>query len=123
MKILIAEDEEFLRLILNDFLSELGHEVKCAGNGIELVSLAMSERPDLVITDLNMPEMSGDSMIAMLDMYPGLAGIPVIIVSGEPASAVKDMGIPKEIPVLPKPFNFAMIVREISRFERAVREG
>ena len=62
MKILIAEDDEFLRLILNDFLSELGHEVKCAGNGVELVTMAMGERPDLVITDLNMPEMAGDSI-------------------------------------------------------------
>ena len=123
MKILIAEDEEFLRLILNDFLSELGHEVKCAGNGVELITMAMGERPDLVITDLNMPEMAGDSMIAMLDMYPGLAGVPVIVITGETASAIKGRGIPKEIPILPKPFDFGQIAREIFRFEGAAGKG
>lgn len=123
MKILIAEDEELLRLLLNDFLSELGHEVKCAGNGVELVTLAINERPDLVITDLNMPEMAGDSMIAMLDMCPDLAGIPVIVITGEPASVTKDRGIPKEIPILPKPFDFGMIAREIFRFEGALGKG
>jgi len=113
MRILIAEDDELLRALLADFLSELGHEVKSAGNGAELVKLALTERPGLVITDLHMPEMAGDSMIAMLDMYPDLAGIPIIIITGATTAELRDMGIPKEIPVLLKPFDFARIVAAV----------
>ena len=115
MKILIAEDDKLLRALLADFVSELGHEIKSAENGLELVKLAMAERPDLIITDLHMPEMEGDSMIAMLDMYADLAGIPVIIVSGATSSELADMGIPGEIPILPKPFDFGRIAAEVER--------
>ena len=117
MKILIAEDDDLLRTLLADFLTELGHDASSAANGVELVKMAMTERPDLVITDLHMPEMAGDSMIAMLDMYPGLSGVPVIIISGATASELVDMGIDRSIPVLPKPFNFALIARELARVQ------
>lgn len=115
MRTLIAEDDDLLRALLEDFLSELGHEVKSAANGTELVRLALAERPDLVLTDLHMPEMTGSSMIAMLDLYPDLSGIPVVIISGATAAELADMGIPKDIPILPKPFDFAKISAEIAR--------
>ncbi|MDA8130170.1 MAG: response regulator [Elusimicrobia bacterium] len=117
MKILIAEDDELLRALLTDFVTELGHETRSAPNGEELVKMALSDRPDLIITDLHMPLMSGSSMIAMMDMYPALAGIAVMIISGASAAELADMGIPREIPVLPKPFDFGRIAREISRFD------
>ena len=115
MKILIAEDDELLRALLADFVSELGHEVKSAENGLELVKLAMAERPDLIITDLHMPEMEGSSMIAMLDLYPPLTGMPVIVISRATSSEIADMGIPVEIPILPKPFDFGRITAEVER--------
>ncbi len=115
MRILIAEDDELLRALLSDFLTGLGHAVKSAENGMELVRSALSERPDLVITDLHMPEMAGDSMIAMLDMYSDLSGIPLIVITGATAAELGDMGIHKDIPVLPKPFDFAKIVAEVDR--------
>lgn len=118
MKILTAEDDELLRTLLADFLSELGHEVNSAENGAELVKLALGERPDLVVTDLHMPEMAGNSMIAMMDMYPDLAGIPMLIISGATAGELADMGIPREIPVLPKPFDFARITLELDKIFR-----
>lgn len=118
MRILIAEDDEMLRGLLEDFLSELGHTVKSAANGTQLVKLALVERPDLVMTDLHMPEMAGNSMIAMMDMYPDLAGTPVLVISGATEAELADMGIPKEIPILPKPFNFGNIGAELDRIAR-----
>lgn len=115
MNILVAEDDESLRVLLSEFLSGLGHAVRSACNGAELVTLALGGRPDLIVTDLHMPEMAGDSMVAMLDMYPDLSGIPVIIISGVSAGEVLRMGVPREIPVLPKPFDFARISIEITR--------
>lgn len=115
MKILIAEDDELLRALLSDYLTELGHEVRGAANGAELVRLALEGRPDLVVTDLHMPEMKGNTMIAMMDMYPDLAGLPVIVISGATAPELADMGIPREIPVLPKPFDFGRISAELDK--------
>lgn len=115
MKILIAEDDTMMRALLEDYLLELGHTVRSAGNGVELVELALQERPELVITDLYMPQMPGVSMIAMLDMYPDLTGLPVIVISGATQAELADMGIPKEIPILPKPFDFARIALELQR--------
>lgn len=118
MLIYVAEDDEALRALLADFLEELGHTIRCAENGLELAKMALVERPDLVVTDLHMPEMAGNSMIAMLDMYPGLSGIPVLIITGATRGELADMGIPKEIPVLSKPFDFARITAELERFCR-----
>jgi CheY-like chemotaxis protein len=115
MLTLVAEDDEALRFLLTDFLEGLGHTVRSVENGAELVKIALAERPDLVVTDLHMPQMTGDSMIAMLDMYPDLSGIPVIIITGATSGELADMGIPKEIPVLAKPFDFAKIAAEVGK--------
>lgn len=115
MNILVAEDDEVLRVLLTDFLNGIGHTVRSAENGAELVKIALAERPDLVVTDLHMPEMAGNSMIAMLDMYPGLSGIPVIVITGATQGELADMGIPKEIPVLSKPFDFAKIEAAVEK--------
>lgn len=123
MFILVAEDDEALRALLVEFLEGLGHTVKSAENGMELARLALDGRPDMVITDLQMPEMNGSSMIAMLDMYPGLAGIPVIVITGASACDLKDMAVPKEIPVLAKPFDFDKIEAEVEKVARGCRKG
>ena len=115
MKILLAEDDEPVRNLLTDFLTDLGHEVMSVENGQELVKLALESRPDLVVTDMHMPEMAGDSMIAMIDMYPPLAGIPVIMVTGASKMELEDAGIPDEIPVILKPVDFSKLSAEIEK--------
>ncbi len=115
MFIMIAEDDEALRLLLTEFVEDMGHRVESAENGMDLIKLTFNERPDLILTDIHMPKMEGDSMIAMLDMYPSLAGIPVIVITGITADELARMGIPKEIPVLSKPFDLTKITAEIEK--------
>jgi len=115
MKILIAEDDTMVREMLSSFLSDLGHAVQSAENGAELVKLALGDRPDLIVPDLHMPEMTGKSMVAMLDMYPPLSGIPVVMVTGASRGELADAGIPSEIPVLPKPVDFDRLTSEIEK--------
>lgn len=117
MKILVAEDDGCMRALLEAFLCDLGHEVRTAENGSELVRFALEARPDLIMTDLHMPEMAGNTMIAMLDAYADLGGIPVIVITGATHAELADMGIPKEIPVLAKPFDFAVITRELQKVQ------
>jgi CheY-like chemotaxis protein len=115
MNILLAEDDPSLRLLLEDFLAGLGHTVRSAENGNGLVRQALEARPDLIITDLQMPEMSGDSMIAMLDLYPGLVGIPVIVITGAAHGELADMGIDPDIPVFRKPLDLEKVAGQIEK--------
>jgi CheY-like chemotaxis protein len=113
--ILIAEDDALVREMLDGFLTDLGHTVKSAENGAELVEFALEKKPDLIVTDMHMPEMTGNSMIAMIDMYAPLAGIPVIMVTGATKGELADAGIPDEIPIISKPVDFDKLTAAVNR--------
>ena len=114
MKILIAEDDTLVREMLDVFLSDQGHAVRSAGNGAELVKLALDDAPDVIVTDMHMPEMTGNSMAAMLGAYPSLAKIPMIMITGATRGELAAAGIPKGIPVLSKPVDFDRLMTEIN---------
>jgi two-component system, chemotaxis family, chemotaxis protein CheY len=57
--ILIVDDAEFLRLRISKMLTESGHEVLEAENGIQAISIYKSEAPDIILMDITMPEMDG----------------------------------------------------------------
>jgi len=117
MKILVAEDDELLRNLLISFLNEAGHSVQGASDGMELVKLALENKPDLIFTDLNMPNMSGDTMIAMIESHSELSSLPIIVISGAPEKEIKDMALSKDIIVLSKPFDFEKISAELKKIE------
>jgi len=79
-RILIVEDDEVVRNIFSRFLASQGHEITCAFNGREGLRILESERPDLVITDIMMPETDGLEVVMAIRKMP--EQIPVIAVSG-----------------------------------------
>ncbi len=80
MKILLIEDIRTERAILKRWLEELGCEVIEASNGNEGLSLYHDNLPDLVITDLVMPEKEGiELMISLQQDFPGVI---IIVISG-----------------------------------------
>lgn len=66
MKILIAEDEKDLRILLYDQLTGAGHSVIQAENGMQALQLFRSESPDMAILDVMMPVMDGFSLLAQI---------------------------------------------------------
>jgi CheY-like chemotaxis protein len=81
-KIVVVEDEPDLREILVDELSDLGHEVHTASNGVEGLSAIQTTRPELILADINMPKMNGYEMRQrLMDSDPELAKRPFIFVS------------------------------------------
>ncbi len=65
------------------FLEERGHSVESASNGEEALAIVKRMRPDIVITDMQMPRMGGSELITALKSLPETATIPVIIVAGK----------------------------------------
>lgn len=79
-RILIVEDnEEMLHLIARTLSSEFS--VECAGNGEQGLGLMLANPPDLVITDLMMPGMSGEKLIRLMREEAQLTQIPVLVLS------------------------------------------
>lgn len=78
--VLIIDDDPQLRSTLSDMLDLEGYRVLTAGDGKTALKLLEKERPDLVITDVLMPDKGGIEMVVELTgKYPGL---PVIAISG-----------------------------------------
>ena len=80
-QILVIEDQEDNRTILRDLLSNAGFEVLEAVNGIEGVEAAARELPDLILMDIQMPEMDGYEATRRIKAEPTTAAIPIIAVT------------------------------------------
>ncbi len=79
-RILVVDDQESMRLLLQDMLEEIGYEVSLAESGTEALKMLEESQFDLVLSDLNMPEMDGSVLLKEIKArYPGL---PVVIITG-----------------------------------------
>jgi len=79
-RILIIDDDEMIRVVFERFLKGKGYAVDCAASGKEGLQLLEIEPPDLVVTDIMMPETDGLEVV--LSMHKTHPGIPVIAISG-----------------------------------------
>ncbi|MFH1878584.1 MAG: ATPase, T2SS/T4P/T4SS family, partial [Candidatus Omnitrophota bacterium] len=82
-KLLIADDEADIRMILEKRLVSAGYDVIKAVNGTEAVEAAIREKPDLIITDVMMPEMDGFEVVKALRSNLETAVIPVIMLTAK----------------------------------------
>jgi len=80
-KILIVDDEERNRRLLNKWLDEEGYECHSASSGRSALSLAMTIEPDLILLDLMMPGMDGFQVAAQLKENSDTDNIPIIMVT------------------------------------------
>ena len=89
-KILVVDDKLELRTLLKSYLTQEGFEVAVAGDGREALFVARREKPDLIILDLMMPEMSGYDF---LHLYNREADTPVIILTAKLDENDKVLGL------------------------------
>lgn len=107
MRIIVAEDDDINRELILEVLREEGYEVIGASNGIELIKYALEKKPDLIITDIQMPNMSGDTTVSMIESYNDLASVPIIIMTGMSRQDFDKLGISRDIKVLFKPLDLS----------------
>ncbi|NWG70065.1 MAG: response regulator [Parvularculaceae bacterium] len=80
-KVLIVEDNELNMKLFNDLLEAHGYETLQARNGADALRLAAEAGPDLIIMDIQLPEVSGLQATKELKADPKLAMIPIIAVT------------------------------------------
>ena len=80
-KILLVEDDQSLREIYGIRLTAEGYEIVPAGDGEQALALAVKERPDLIISDVMMPKISGFDMLDILRSTPETKDIKVIMMT------------------------------------------
>ena len=82
-KILVAEDERDIRDLIAFTLRFAGHEVSTAANGEELYQMAVKEVPELILTDVRMPKMTGYEACKLIKAEPTLQHIPIVFLSAK----------------------------------------
>lgn len=120
-KILVAEDDAYMQLILKKFLSKT-YDVEICPTAMDALSyLQNGNIPDLIISDLNTPNLSGLELVAQLHASDFFKSIPVIILSGEDSSDTRikclDSGADDFIV---KPFNPAEVEARIRAILRRI---
>lgn len=106
--ILVIDDDAVQRGLLNAVFRKQGLEVLQAANGQEGIRLARSRRPDLIVSDVNLPEMDGFAVLDILRKEPITATIPFIMISANPDEAVQRRARESGANgYLPKPFSIS----------------
>jgi signal transduction histidine kinase len=82
-RVLHIEDDPNNRLLVRKLLRAVGHEVIDAATGLAGVHLADTEHPDLVLVDINIPDLDGYEVILRLRGTPGLDGVPIVAITAE----------------------------------------
>ena len=81
MKIMVVEDDAALREIYSIRITAEGYEVVSAGDGEEALAVAVREKPDLILSDVMMPKISGFDMLDILRATPETANIKVVMMT------------------------------------------
>ena len=112
-RILAVEDDEAMRMFLEEELRDAGYDVVTATNGIAALHLFNPSTIDVVVSDVIMPGMSGNEMShVLLKKHPGM---PVLYMSGYTDHAIVHNGILNEgIAYLQKPLTPAALYRKVS---------
>lgn len=81
-KILIVDDQHWIRIMLDEVLSNSGFKVFRASNYIEALEIAKNDQPDIVVLDVNLPDIDGLNLLPKLKMVK--PDIQAVFISGSP---------------------------------------
>lgn len=109
--ILVVEDEKELREFVRDTLKEYFKKVYTASDGAEALALVRSVSPDIVLSDVMMPNMDGFELCAAIKSDVNISHIPVILVTSKVESSNRTMGYKLGADgYIPKPFEIDEVV-------------
>ncbi len=125
IKVLCIEDEPQMIDLIRLILESKGYEVIGAEGGQEGLELMRSERPDLLLLDLMMPEMDGGDVFHQMKAEVELRDIPVIVVTAKaaPIDKILWMNVAKVDDYVTKPFGPQELLESVERVLGRTQEG
>jgi len=116
-KILLAEDNEVNQLVARKILEKAGLEVKIANNGLETLTMIEEEPFDLVLMDIQMPEMDGLEAARQLRANPKHADLPIIAMTAHAMSGDRELSLEAGMnDHVTKPINLAEFFSTLARW-------
>ena len=103
-RILVADDDTRVLILMRDMLELKGYSVIEARDGQEALDKAKSEKPDLVILDVTMPKLDGDQVYMMLKAEPQNKSLPILILTG--LRSDKEIEASQDLDMFAKPVKF-----------------
>ena len=93
-KILVVEDSLVMRDLIGSLIDELGAcEITAVENGLQALRVLPSEKFDLIVTDINMPNINGLELLAFVKKNPNHENTPVLVVTTEGAEKDREKGL------------------------------
>ncbi len=119
MKILVVEDQDSIRRMIEALVTGRGHQVTGVANGAKALEACMHSAPDVVLLDLNLPGLyDGFEVCRRLRLDPATRTVPVVIISAlddaESRSRAADAGATA---YYTKPFSPIALLKEIEKFK------
>ena len=88
--VLVVDDSAHAREMYSEFLRHRGFSVLMAADGSQAIQAAVTARPDVIVMDLAMPNMSGVTATQWLKSHPRTRNIPIVILTGYPYKAIEE---------------------------------
>lgn len=120
-QVLIAEDNPDLRMIFTHAFDGGDFEVRAVVDGQEVVTALNAQVPDILVLDINMPNMTGLEVLRYIHSQPQMQNLKVIVVTGNPQAKLDaeaeyaDLFLLKPVGI----FELRMLVERLTRTERA----
>ena len=115
--ILVADDSPTIRKFVSVALSVRGYEIVSCSDGMEAIEILPTQKVDLVITDLNMPNVDGFELITSIRNNTEYKDIPIIVLSSLGATEDIQRGLECGAnSYLVKPFDPKRVVYEVSKY-------
>jgi CheY-like chemotaxis protein len=112
--ILVVDDDEIQRIILNKLLTARNYSLLFARDGVEALNVLQNKRPDLILMDIMMPNMNGMEATRQLKSNPEFAEIPVIMITGKSeGEVVMDCLKAGAVDFVVKPYEHATLLAKI----------
>lgn len=116
-KILLVEDNHANRYLATFLLESHGFEVLHAANGREAIEQAQTLRPDLILMDIQMPEMDGYTAASRMRELPELSSIPIVAVTSYAMAGDRERALKLGfVGYLEKPISTETFIGQVSQF-------
>lgn len=122
--ILVADDEESMAMMLAEALNTSGFDVTLAANGVEALQQVKAKSPDLVLLDVQMPQMDGFAVCQQIKSDLLLRHIPIMMLTAQSGVSSKVTGLERGADdYITKPFDLQELIARIRTLLRRTRQG